>query len=79
MILIFSFTGTESERRAVSNAVSGHFKAQKYYKAVNAPATKDVFFKLIEIDNVIIGDAFSISLTIEVVNLFSNLYYSKFM
>lgn len=63
---MFYVTGTESERLAVFNAVSGHLKAQKYYKAVNAPATKDVFFKLIEIDNVVIGDVFSISLTIEV-------------
>uniref|UniRef100_A0A1B6KCH6 Transglutaminase-like domain-containing protein n=1 Tax=Graphocephala atropunctata TaxID=36148 RepID=A0A1B6KCH6_9HEMI len=57
--------GSEEERAAVFNAVRAHPKAQKLYKAVKSPIVRDVFFKLIEIDSVIIGDSFSVSLTIE--------------
>ncbi|XP_046675640.1 hemocyte protein-glutamine gamma-glutamyltransferase-like [Homalodisca vitripennis] len=57
--------GSEAERAAVFNAIRAHPKAQKLYKAVKTPVVRDVYFKLKEIDSVLIGDTFSVSLTME--------------
>ncbi|KAG8296717.1 hypothetical protein J6590_051698 [Homalodisca vitripennis] len=56
---------SEAERAAVFNAIRAHPKAQKLYKAVKTPVVRDVYFKLKEIDSVLIGDTFSVSLTME--------------
>ncbi|XP_045617264.1 hemocyte protein-glutamine gamma-glutamyltransferase [Procambarus clarkii] len=55
--------GTEAERLAVHNAIRGSNRAQQYYD-YKKDIKEDVFFDLIEIDKISIGDQFQVKVVI---------------
>ncbi|KAG7166394.1 Hemocyte protein-glutamine gamma-glutamyltransferase-like 2 [Homarus americanus] len=55
--------GTQAERLAIHNAIRGSSRAQQYYQ-YNKDIKEDVFFDLIDIDKISIGEPFQVKVVI---------------
>lgn len=55
--------GTEAERLAIHNAIRGSRRAQQYYDYKSKK--EDVFFDLIDIDKITIGQPFQVKVSLQ--------------